>query len=389
MLAHRVNAGEPIETIGQEVETKAQDEPAARSVNSDIQPISSLLPSYGFSASQMDPEANIAAWREATSTFFDVDELAGGEVAPFHADVLSYALGPVLLGSARASGQRFRRTAETIARSGVDHIILQLYVTGGYHGVAGPHPIQVEAGDLCVLDLAQTLETRATPFEAITLVVPRPMFDARMPQVEDLHGLVLPHDGALAPLLARHLSALFEFAPRMSVDECQAAIDGTIALIAACLRGELERRAADRSVTADASLLRIRQYIEAQLASPELSADTVASHFGLSRASLYRLFAPLGGIADYIRSRRLHRAFFDLAATGSRTVRISEVARRWQLGTDAHFTRLFKTAYGITPRAAREAATLGLRHPPVRGQDDVASPISRWMRRIAAPRTGE
>ncbi|MGJ5178126.1 helix-turn-helix domain-containing protein [Bradyrhizobium oligotrophicum] len=353
-----------------------------------MESVSSLLPTYGFSAEQMDTETNIAAWREATSTFFEVDELAAGETAPFRADVLSYALGPVLLGSARASGQRFRRSAETIARSGIDHIILQLYVKGGYEGIAGASPIRVEAGDLCVLDLAQTLETRAAAFENITMVVPRPMFDARLLQVGDLHGLVLPRHGALAPLLARHLGALLDYAPRMSVDECQAAVDGTVSLISACLRGELERRDADRSVTADVSLLRIRQYIEAQLASADLSADAVALHFGLSRASLYRLFAPIGGIADYIRSRRLHRAFFDLAG-GARNVRISEVARRWQLGTDAHFTRLFKTAYGITPSAAREAAMLGLPQRPPDADSEAASPLSRWMRGIAAPRTGE
>ncbi|MGJ4994753.1 helix-turn-helix domain-containing protein [Bradyrhizobium sp. HKCCYLS3077] len=351
--------------------------------------VSSLLPSYGFSAAQMDTATNIAAWREAVSTFFDVDELAFGEAEPFRADVVSYALGSILLGSARASSQRFRRSAETIARSGVDHVIVQLYVRGGYTGVAGQRAIKVDAGDLCVLDLAQTLETRATRFENLTMVVPRPMFDARLLRVEDLHGLVLPHDGAMAPLLARHFGALLECAPRMSFDECHAVVDGTIALISACLRGELERRDVDRSVTADASLLRIRQYIESQLASPELSADAIALHFGLSRASLYRLFAPIGGIADYIRSRRLHRAFFDLAGTGSRQVRISEVARRWQLGTDAHFTRLFKTAYGITPSAAREAAILGLQRPQAVAEAEPASPLSRWMRGIAAPRTGE
>ncbi|NPV23024.1 helix-turn-helix domain-containing protein [Bradyrhizobium aeschynomenes] len=351
--------------------------------------VSSLLPSYGFSAEQMDTETNIVAWREATSTFFDVDDLAAGEAVPFRADVLSYALGSVLLGSARASGQRFRRSPETIARSGVDHIILQLYVSGGYEGVAGQRPIRVEAGDLCVLDLAQTLETRATPFENVTMVVPRPMFDSRLLQVDDLHGLVLPRSGAMAPLLARHFGALLDCAPRMSFDECQAVVDGTISLISACLRGELERRDADRSVTADASLLRIRQYIESQLSSPELSADAVALHFGLSRASLYRLFAPIGGIADYIRSRRLHRAFFDLAGSGSRGLRVSEVARRWQLGTDAHFTRLFKAAYGITPSAAREAAMLGLPQLSAAAEADAASPLSRWMRGIAAPRTGE
>lgn len=356
-------------------------------MTSEIESVSSLLPSFGFSSEQMGTEDNIAAWRETTATFFDVDELAAGEPQPFRADLRSYAMGSILLGMARASGQRFRRTAATIARSGVDHIILQLYVKGGYEGVAGDIPIRVEPGDICVLDLAQTCETRARAFENVTLVVPRPMFDTRLLRPEGLHGLVLAGGNALALLLARHLSALLEYAPRMTSDECQAAVEGTVALVSACLRGELERRDADRSVATNASLFRIRQHIEARLSDPDLSADTIALHFGLSRASLYRLFAPIGGIAEYIRSRRLHRAFFDLAATGARGLRISEVARRWQLGTDAHFTRSFKAAYGITPRAAREAALPGVmtQHPA----DRVSSTMTRWMREIAAPRLGD
>ncbi|WP_371259221.1 helix-turn-helix domain-containing protein [Bradyrhizobium sp. WSM1743] len=204
-------------------------------------------------------------------------------------------------------------------------------------------------------DLAQTLETRATAFENVTMVVPRPMFGNHLLRVDDLHGLVLPGSGVIARLLAGHLTALFEFAPRMTLDECQSVVEGTVSLLAACLRNELERgdAAADHTVAASPSLMRIRQYIEAGLAREDLSANSIAAHFGLSRASLYRLFAPVGGIADYIRGRRLHRAFFDLANSGARGPRISEVARRWQLGTDAHFTRSFKAAYGITPRAAR------------------------------------
>jgi len=356
-------------------------------VTSEIESVSSLLPSFGFSSEQMGTEANIAAWRETTATFFEVDELAMGESQPFRADLRSYAMGSILLGMARASGQRFRRTAATIARSGVDHIILQLYVKGGYEGVAGEQPIRVEPGDICVLDLAQTCETRARAFENVTLVVPRPMFDTRLLRPDDLHGLVLPGDSALALLLARHLSALLEYAPRMTSHECQAAVEGTVALISACLRGELERRDADRGVVTNASLFRIRRHIEARLSDSDLSADTIALHFGLSRASLYRLFAPIGGIAEYIRSRRLHRAFFDLASTGARGLRISEVARRWQLGSDAHFTRSFKAAYGITPRAAREAALPGVTTQDA--ADRGSSTMTRWMREIAAPRIGD
>jgi AraC-like DNA-binding protein len=241
-----------------------------------------------------------------------------------------------------------------------------------------------------VLDLAQTLETRASAFENLTLVVPRPLFDARLINVEELHGLVLPGDGALTRLVAKHLAALFEHAAHLTLDQCQSVVEGTVSFIVACLRGELERRDADRSATADASLFRVRQYIEARLADAELSAGSVAAHFGLSRASLYRLFMPIGGIADYIRSRRLHRAFFDLAATSARNVRVSEVARRWQLGTDAHFTRLFKATYGITPRAARDAALPGtLPQGRADRADAATSTITRWMRDIAPPQVGD
>lgn len=365
---------------------RSNDGKDAAALNDASAALSPIVPSFGFLAEDMAADENILAWREAVATLFDIDELASSDQSGFRADLRSYAMGPILLGLARASGQCFRRTPETIARSGVDHIILQLYLSGGYDGRAGHTAVHVGAGDVCVLDLAQTLETRATAFESLTLVVPRPMFDAHLIRVEDLHGLVLPADGALARLLARHMAALFEAAPQMTLEQCQSVVEGTVSFIVACLKGELERRDADRSTTADASLFRIRQYIEARLADADLTANSVAAHFGMSRASLYRLFTPLGGVADYIRSRRLHRAFFDLAATGSRTTRISEVARRWQLGTDAHFTRSFKTAYGITPRAAREAALLGLQH----GTDATSSAtISRWMREIAPPRAAD
>ena len=357
----------------------------ATGVSGEAASVSSQLPSFGFSSDRMDTESNIAIWREAVATLFDVDDLARGEPGPFRADVRSYAMGPVLLGLSRASGQRFRRTAETIARSGVDHIILQLYLKGGFDGVADARPVRVVAGDICMFDLAQTLETRAVAFENVTLVVPRPMFGDHLLRVEDLHGLVLPGSGVIARLLAGHLSALLEFAPRMSLHECQSVVEGTVSLLAACLRNEIETGDVELGTTAGPSLIRIRQYIESHLGNEELSANSVAAHFGLSRASLYRLFTPVGGIADYIRSRRLHRAFFDLANSEARSVRISEVARRWQLGTDAHFTRSFKAAYGITPRAAREAALLGTGLQ--RGSDgDTNATISRWMREIAQPR---
>ncbi len=136
----------------------------ASGLTGDAAPISSLLPAFGFTADQMETDANIAAWREAVATLFEVDELAADEPGPFRADISSYAMGPALIGLSRASGQRFRRTAETIARSGVDHIILQLYLRGGYDGVAGsPAP---RARPDCLVYSEARMEQAARRFPA-------------------------------------------------------------------------------------------------------------------------------------------------------------------------------------------------------------------------------
>ena len=48
-----------------------------------------------------------------------------------------------------------------------------------------------------------------------------------------------------------------------------------------------------------------QRYIDKHLDSPRLSADAIARCFGWSRATLYRLFEPDGGLMKYIQRRRL------------------------------------------------------------------------------------
>ena len=236
--------------------------------------------------------------------------------------------------------------------------------------------MKVEPGDICVFDLGQTLQTRALASEVLTMIIPRLLLDPRLPQPELLHGLVLTSDNVLTSLLGRHLITLFDHAGRMTFDESVSAAQGTVALAVACMQGELERRDAVLSGPHSLSLLEVRRFIDQHLTSPLLSADMIAAEFGMSRATLYRLFAPLGGVANFIRARRLHRAFFDLADPGTR---VSEVARRWCFSSEAVFSRSFKAAYGISPRAARGASLLGGQHIAKVSSTDVPV-LGRWMR---------
>ncbi|NJS15504.1 MAG: helix-turn-helix domain-containing protein [Sphingopyxis sp.] len=338
------------------------------------------IDSFGFRGADMDADANAAAWQEAVSPLFAVDELGRGEPGRFEADLESYAMGPMLLGCARFSGQRFSRSMELIAHSGVDHIMVQIYLSGGFEGVAGSLPIVVNPGDICVFDLGQPFETRAIKSTNLTFVAPRILLDPRLPQPELLHGLVLKSDNVLTSLLGRHLVALFDHASHMTFDEAVAASQGTVALAVACMRGELERRDALLTEAYSHSLVEVRRYIDQQLASEALSVDSIATKFAMSRATLYRLFEPVGGVAAFIRARRLHRAFLELSDPRKR---VSEVARRWHFSSEAVFARAFKSAYGISPSVARGPMPSKGANTSI-GAEQNSPVIERWMRDLVA-----
>ena len=57
----------------------------------------------------------------------------------------------------------------------------------------------------------------------------------------------------------------------------------------------------------------VQKFIEEQLDRPQLNVTLTLQNFGVSRASLYRMFEMKDGVRNYISSRRLYRADTELA----------------------------------------------------------------------------
>ena len=74
--------------------------------------------------------------------------------------------------------------------------------------------------------------------------------------------------------------------------------------------------------------------------------------FHCSRARLYRLFEPLGGIARHIRDRRLRRCFDQLALGGGKARQIHALAASCGFHDRSHFHRVFKARFQMTPSDA-------------------------------------
>lgn len=172
-----------------------------------------------------------------------------------------------------------------------------------------------------------------------------------LPSQIDLHCLLL--QGGASSLLADHLLLLADGLPQMRPAEGYGLRMSVLCLLAASIAPTAGMLALVRP-SIEAGILRMaRRLIESNLKSPDLGVDLLCGHFRISRSSMYRLFEPLGGVANYIRERRLDRIHDPLVSTERRQY-LERLASGFGFSNSSHFSRAFREQYGYSPREARQ-----------------------------------
>lgn len=99
---------------------------------------------------------------------------------------------------------------------------------------------------------------------------------------------------------------------------------------------------------------RIERHIDEHLADPDLGPSSIAAAHFVSARQLHRLFAEAGeSVTRRIRRARLEHARRDLADPRLAGASVTQVARRCGFTDLAGFSRAFRAAYGVAPRAYR------------------------------------
>ena len=78
----------------------------------------------------------------------------------------------------------------------------------------------------------------------------------------------------------------------------------------------------------------------------------------MSRSQLYRVLGSEGGVAHYIRRRRLTKSF-SILCDASNAYPIAKVAEMLCFADPSSFSRAFRQEFGLTPREVRAASLAG------------------------------
>ena len=316
-------------------------------------------------------------WHSSVAPMFAMDAADSEERGHFLLEGASYQFAGLAVASVTSSATVFDRDARVIARGGIDSILVQTYLTGGYRLAVAGRETDVNAGDICLLDMTSPCVLRGTAYTHLSIVVARTEIEALAPDLDALHGLILPRGTPLNKLLLSHMRALYAEAPSLGNSEGQAAARATAGLISACAAPGLAEREVGRRTNASLAGVRLRRLIEANLGDPELGPEFLVRNGGVSRATLYRLFAPMGGVRAHIQQQRLARAFRMLSNPARRGERVGAIAARCGFADDTVFSQALRRAYGMSASDIRATAADHSTRPAA-GEGSFRE-VNRWL----------
>jgi len=291
----------------------------------------------------------------------------------------SYDLGVAVLSRFESAEQTFFRTRKQARLSDVDHVHLNIDLTGTWTGDYDGESIKGGRGTLRISNLARPFANYSTDFATLNLVVSRSALGPAWAD-RDIHGLVMTDRNPGVRLLLAHMHHFWDSIGALSMDEAVAASTAAGALIEGVLSGRLDRNPVYRKPIERTLFAIACAYIERHLIDERLTPDAVGAHLGVSRRTVYRLFRDSGGVGAYVQGRRLDRAFDVVANSTDKAASLAEIAYDHGFLSAAHFSRAFRTRFGATPGEVRGLSKIYPPRPPA--PETGSERIIDWLRRM-------
>jgi AraC-like DNA-binding protein len=291
-----------------------------------------------------------AVWR--TFVPLDVSTPRDPSDAPFSGAVRTDRLGYLQISTVDADPERVSRTSRLIARDSDEYLLIGLQGRGPAVITQDGRDAFLRPGDFALYDTTRPY-TLSFPdrFQMKVFQLPRQVLGLRESDLRRITGITHRGDEGPAAMVAPFLAGLAAGAASCRPQVGEMLARNAVDLLATLIAEHLGRDTAGTDAAHHALLLRIRAFIGRHLADPGLSPESIAAAHRISVRYLHRLFQSDGTtVSRWIQHRRLEECRRELSRPGRLTPAVAAVAHRWGFTSPAHFSRVFRAAYGMSPR---------------------------------------
>jgi AraC-like DNA-binding protein len=278
---------------------------------------------------------------------------------PFGGELVSQTIGSAHISEVTGGACAVARTAQTIRECDPGVLKLGLQLHGYCVLTQDGREAALTPGDLAIYDTRRQYQLSFDgTFKCLVVMFPRELLPLRGHELGQFTARRMSGRQGIGGLVA---PLLLNMGRQMRMDELSANVElssAVVNMLAAAISEQLgcESRVPPETHRA-AMILRIKAFVDARLEDPELSSAGIAHAHNISPRYLQKLFESAGTtVTDWIRQRRLEHCQNDLLDPRFADMSIGAIAARWGMIDSSYFSRLFKTAYGTTPREFRAHA---------------------------------
>lgn len=299
---------------------------------------------------------NISDFRAAVSESFVPLQVTTAGPDHFRGVIRGASVDEVHVNDVRATSHVVERTPELIARGDRSYFKVSLMLSGTGLLIQDDREAVLQAGDLAVYDTDRPYSlVFDEDFRTMVVMFPKHLISLPADMVGQLTAVrISGHEGLggmVVPYLTQLAGNLDQLAGTTGARLAHSALD----LVTTVFTRELGLD----QVSADphrALVQRIRSHIDRNLASTDLGPASIAAAHFISTRHLHGLFQEQGvTVSTWIRTRRLEQCRRDLLDPMLADRPVAAIAARWGFVDAAHFSRAFKSTFGVSPSEYRAA----------------------------------